>query len=425
MVLFLRPTESSTIFIQQLGRGLRKFQNKSHVTILDFIGNSYKRSVHIALALGSLSKGYILEKKLLKSMVREDFKPLGLEEYGVKISIDDLSKEEILHHIDKENFNQIRYLKKDYQNFKDYLKTPTFPKHMDYVNSDYAPNLLKFMKIRIDGKKTESYYGFLKGIGEDVPLFTEEQIAAIAYLSSMLPLVRRHEFLIAQCLLNDITSESQIRQILSNEIGGYTDEQFDHALRFMVEGGAVIADDGEVMFACDADPEFKEFVSDMLNYGLSQYGVRYKNDEEDFLLYQDYRQDQALLKILENPKHNQYGTYYKNGNMYIFAGLKKDDSVQDHLNYKDKFLDKETFQWESIANITEKDIEKQRTSKQAFIFVRKVKVENGITLPFTFVGTGQLHNPRTDATTNGSILYDIHMDTPLPDDLMEDFKWTA
>ena len=425
MVLFLRPTESSTIFIQQLGRGLRKFQNKSHVTILDFIGNSYKRSVHIALALGSLSKGYILEKKLLKSMVREDFKPLGLEEYGVKISIDDLSKEEILHHIDKENFNQIRYLKKDYQNFKDYLKTPTFPKHMDYVNSDYAPNLLKFMKIRIDGKKTESYYGFLKGIGEDVPLFTEEQIAAIAYLSSMLPLVRRHEFLIAQCLLNDITSESQIRQILNKEIGGYTDEQFSHALRFMVEGGAVIADDGEVMFACDADPEFKEFVSDLLNYGLSQYGVRYKNDEEDFLLYQDYRQDQALLKILENPKHNQYGTYYKNGNMYIFAGLKKDDSVQDHLNYKDKFLDKETFQWESIANITEKDIEKQRTSKQAFIFVRKVKVENGITLPFTFVGTGQLHNPRTDATTNGSILYDIHMDTPLPDDLMEDFRWIA
>ncbi len=70
MVLFLRPTESSTIFIQQLGRGLRKYQNKSYVTILDFIGNSYKRSVHIALALGSLSKGYILEKKLLKYMVR-------------------------------------------------------------------------------------------------------------------------------------------------------------------------------------------------------------------------------------------------------------------------------------------------------------------------------------------------------------------
>ncbi|MDD7318411.1 MAG: DEAD/DEAH box helicase family protein [Prevotella sp.] len=198
MVLFLRPTESSTIFIQQLGRGLRKYENKSYVTILDFIGNSYKRSVHIALALGSLSKGYIIEKKLLKTMVREDFQTLGLEDFGVKIHIDDLSKEEILHHIDNENFNNIRYLKKDYQNFKSYLKTPTYPKHMDYVNSDYAPNLLKFMKIKIENKKTDSYYGFLKGIGEDVPLFTEEQVTAINYISNLLPLVRRHEFFVVK-----------------------------------------------------------------------------------------------------------------------------------------------------------------------------------------------------------------------------------
>lgn len=424
MVLFLRPTESSTIFIQQLGRGLRKYPNKSYVTILDFIGNSYKRSVHIALALGSLSKGYILEKKLLKSMVREDFKVLGLEDYGVKINIDDLSKEEILHHIDNENFNQIRYLKKDYQNFKGYLRTPTYPKHMDYVNSDYAPNLLKFMKIKINNKKTNSYYGFLKGIGEDVPLFTDEQITAIDYISSLLPLVRRHEFLVVKHLLDGNTSEWMIRQLIADEIAGYSDEQLEHALRFMNEGGVIQQSNGTINFRCSVDPEFTEFVSDLLEYGLSQYSVRYK-DEDDFLLYQDYRQDQALLKILENPKHNQLGTYYKDGNMYIFAGLKKDSTVQEHLNYKDKFLDSETFQWESIAHISTKEEYLQQTCKRAFIFVRKVAMENGITLPFTYVGTGQLLNPRKDATTNGSILYDIRMDTPLSDELMEDFKWTA
>ena len=108
MVLFLRPTESSTIFIQQLGRGLRKYANKPYVTILDFIGNSYKKSVHIALALGCLSRNYILEKKLLKSMVREDFACLGLKEYGVEIHIDNLSKEEIINYIDSENFNRIK-----------------------------------------------------------------------------------------------------------------------------------------------------------------------------------------------------------------------------------------------------------------------------------------------------------------------------
>lgn len=424
MVLFLRPTESSTIFIQQLGRGLRKYPNKYYVTILDFIGNSYKRSVHIALALGSLSKGYILEKKLLKSMVAHDFKELGLDDYGVKIDIDNLSKEEILHYIDNENFNQLRYLKNDYQNFKNYLKTPTYPKHMDYVNSDYAPNLLKFMKIKVNGKKTNSYYGFLKGIGEEVPLFSDEQINAINYLSNLLPLVRRHEFLVIKYLLNGLSSFYEIRQLISDEIAGYSDEQLNHALKFMEENGVIGRSSGMITLKCNLDPEFEDFVSDILDYGLSQYSVKYK-DEDDFLLYQEYRQDQALLKILENPNHNQLGTYYKNGNMYIFAGLKKDDTVKEHLNYKDKFIDNETFQWESIARISANDEEKQKNCKQAFIFVRKVKSENGITLPFTFVGTGQLSNPRKDATTNGSILYDIHMDTPLPDDLMEDFMWIA
>ena len=424
MVLFLRPTESSTIFIQQLGRGLRKYPNKNYVTILDFIGNSYKRSVHIALALGSLSKGYILEKKLLKAMVRDDFSILGLEDYGVQINIDDLSKEEILQHIDNENFNQIRYLKKDYQNFKSFLKAPSFPKHMDYVNSDYAPNLLKFMKIKIEGTKTNSYYGFLKGIGEDVPLFSDQQVKAINYLSGLLPLVRRHEYLVVKQLIGGATSRMQIRQVIAGAISGFTEEQFVHALRFMEEGGVILQTDEEIRLCCEADSEFVSFVSDLLEYGLSQYSVKYK-DDDDFLLYQDYRQDLALLKILENPKHNQLGTYYKDGNVYIFAGLKKDDSVQEHLNYKDKFLDNTTFQWESIAHISPKEEMRQRESKQAFVFVRKVKTENGITLPFTFVGTGKLLNPRKGVTSNGSILYDIHLDSPLPDDLMDDFRWIA
>lgn len=49
-VLFLRPTESYTVFIQQLGRGLRKFPGKSFVTVLDFIGN-YKRAYILPILL--------------------------------------------------------------------------------------------------------------------------------------------------------------------------------------------------------------------------------------------------------------------------------------------------------------------------------------------------------------------------------------
>lgn len=50
LVMFLRPTESYTVFLQQLGRGLRKTENKEFLTVLDFIGN-YKRAHFIPLVL--------------------------------------------------------------------------------------------------------------------------------------------------------------------------------------------------------------------------------------------------------------------------------------------------------------------------------------------------------------------------------------
>lgn len=55
MVMFLRPTESSTIFLQQLGRGLRLDKNKKYVNVLDFIGN-YKKADMIPSLIGGRKK---------------------------------------------------------------------------------------------------------------------------------------------------------------------------------------------------------------------------------------------------------------------------------------------------------------------------------------------------------------------------------
>lgn len=49
-VMFLRPTESFIVFLQQLGRGLRKYKDKEYLTVLDFIGN-YKRAHYIPALL--------------------------------------------------------------------------------------------------------------------------------------------------------------------------------------------------------------------------------------------------------------------------------------------------------------------------------------------------------------------------------------
>jgi superfamily II DNA or RNA helicase len=61
VLLFLRPTESKTVFVQQLGRGLRLAPGKDRVLVLDFIGN-YKRA--------NLIRDYLAKKK--KIIERED-----------------------------------------------------------------------------------------------------------------------------------------------------------------------------------------------------------------------------------------------------------------------------------------------------------------------------------------------------------------
>ena len=431
MVLFLRPTESSTIFIQQLGRGLRKYDNKPYVTVLDFIGNSYKRSVQIAFALGSLSRNLILEKKLMQQLVRDDFEALGLREYGVEINVDDLSKEEIINYIENENFNSLSYMKQDYFNFKKYINSEFYPKHMDFLNNDCAPDILRFMSIKIGGKKNISYYNFLRGIEEEnLPTFSERQVLFANYLSAQLPLVRKHEYLIFDCLVKGMTDIAEIKQLLNQNIVGCRAEETEHALHYIYENGYARKEADKLSLTVEMDEDFKEYILDLLSYGLTRYFIDF-GDETDFKLWQSYRMDQVQMKFLKNPQHNQVGTYYYGREVVIFASLKKDLAEEDRLNYNDKFLEPALFQWESMANVSAADVEKQQNSEHAYLFIRKVSDENGIVLPFIYVGKGKMTNPRKQMKFDRAkgkdvvtYLYDIVMENELPDYLQYDFGLT-
>ncbi len=437
MVLFLRPTESSTIFIQQLGRGLRKYENKHFVTVLDFIGNSYKRSVQIAFALSSLSKNFVLEKKLMASLVKDDFRALGLGPYGVEINIDDLSKEELLEWIERENFNALSYLKQDYFNFKKYIGAESYPKHMDYLNNDCAPDLIRFMSIKIHNKKSSSYYNFLHGIIDDapdlaqearyLPEFSEKQVNFVNYLSEMLPLIRSYEYLIFKALIEGYTSVSSIEGLLKSAIQSYSHEAFEHAIKYISKNEFARIIGNEISLSVPMSVDLREYCEDLIEYGLTRFNADY-GESTDFMLWQNYRMDQVQLKLLKNPGHNQLGTYVYGKDVIIFASLKKDLSDTDRLNYKDEFLQANLFQWECEVNISDKKLKGLNESERAYVFIRKVSDENGITMPFIYVGTGKLTNPRKQLSTDvvsgkpvTTYLYDIPMDNELPDYLQYDF----
>ena len=421
MVLFLRPTESTTIFIQQLGRGLRKYTNKEYVTVLDFIGNSYKRSVQIAFALGSLSENFVMEKRLLASLVRDDFTALGLADYGVEIHIDDLSKEEILEYIDKENFNALKYLKQDYFNFKKYIGSEFYPRHVDYINNDCAPDLIRFMSIKTRGKKNCSYYNFLRGIGEEnLPVFTEKQIDFINYLSGLLPLVRVHEYQIVKLLLDGSKTYQEIVMYLTETVQGFVPAELEHALTYL----QFVEKDKDILrLSVPMDDQLLEYVQDLIEYGLIRYVIDNGN-ETGFKLWLNYRMDQVQLKLLKNPGNIMVGTYYYDDYVVIFASLKKDLKEADKLNYKDKFLQPDLFQWESMTNLPQSHLEKLMKSTFAHVFIRKMTTENGLVLPFTYVGKGKMSNPRKTDGDNGTYLFDIHMENELPEYLQYDFGLT-
>ena len=61
-VLFLRPTESATVFLQQLGRGLRRTRDKAVLTVLDFVGyhrKEFRFDQKFRALTGSTRKGLI------------------------------------------------------------------------------------------------------------------------------------------------------------------------------------------------------------------------------------------------------------------------------------------------------------------------------------------------------------------------------
>ena len=428
MVLFLRPTDSQTIFIQQLGRGLRNYEGKKYVTVLDFIGNDYKRSVQIAFALGSLSENFVVEKKLIAALVKDDFKSIGLSNYGVEIHLDDLSKKEVLSYIDEVNFNTKVYLQQDYQNFKKYIGSATYPKHVDYLNNDYAPDLIKFMQSKISGKKNYSYYGFLKAIGEEnLPAFNDRQEEFVKYISDMLPIVRQYEYLIIQSLVFNagIAELKEIKHHLEVNIARFEQPAFEHALFYMLKSGFFEKDEDVLMLKdINLGVELDEYLRDLLEYGLGRYDIEFGDEQSQgkFKLWAKYTKSQVQQLLLNNPGDIMLGTKIYDGIVYVYVTIVKGSSTKEELKYVDGYIDKNTFQWESVANISDKELNALKNSKRVYVFVRKVDNEDGIQLPFTYIGNGEMEYIEGSKKPNGAHLFRIPLSHEAPEDMYFDFK---
>ena len=146
-VIMLRPTESPIVFIQQLGRGLRKAENKEYVVVLDFIGN-YRNNFMIPIALSG-------DRSYNKDNIRRYVTEGGRVIPGAStIHFDEISRKRIFQAIDNANFSDIKLIRENYTNLKNKLgHIPALADFDKYGEMDV---------LRIfDNNSLGSYYKFL------------------------------------------------------------------------------------------------------------------------------------------------------------------------------------------------------------------------------------------------------------------------
>lgn len=126
-VVMLRPTQSAIIFVQQLGRGLRKVQNKSFLTVIDFIGN-YANNYMIPIALfGDTSYNHDTLRKLIN--IGSACIP-----GSSTIDFDFIARERIFTAINNASFNQQKLLIEEYNKVK--YRLGRIPRLIEYLEND-------------------------------------------------------------------------------------------------------------------------------------------------------------------------------------------------------------------------------------------------------------------------------------------------
>lgn len=149
-VIMLRPTQSPIVFIQQLGRGLRKAEDKEYVVILDFIGN-YKNNFMIPIALSG-------DRSYNKDNVRKYVvSGNSLIPGASTIHFDEISKERIFNAVDKMK-GMKAFIKESYISLKNRLGR--IPRLIDFYENEEIDPLIIIREYK-------TYYAMLKSLEKD------------------------------------------------------------------------------------------------------------------------------------------------------------------------------------------------------------------------------------------------------------------
>lgn len=350
-VIMLRNTESSIIFIQQLGRGLRKDPSKEFVTVIDFIGN-YKNNYMIPMALsGDVSRN----KNNLRQKTFETNYITGVS----SINFETIAKERIFKSIDSSKMDSMVELRRIYFELKNRIN------RIPYLKDFQQQGVLDPLVL---SNRFDHYHEFLLKIKESTVQLSAESSQFLKFFGKeLIQGFRKHELILIYqmlqgrvCLKNkelqelfesyDLPNDEQtINSILGTlsldfYVGGQKKSYLGAAFIKVMNDGILASDN---LLESLKDPYFVKLLNDCLSVALVE-SRKYQNDQP-FTLYKKYRRRDTirLLNWEEQMVDQNIGGYtYKNGKFVIFVTLHKEEDFKGALMaYEDKLIDENTLHY--------------------------------------------------------------------------------
>ena len=413
-VIMLRPTESPIVFIQQLGRGLRKAEGKEYVVVLDFIGN-YNNNFMIPIALSG----------------DRTYNPDTIRKYVISgnstipgastVHFDEVAKDKIFQSIDRiKGMKSI--IRESYITLKNRLGR--VPYLLDfYENGEVDPLVI----IR----EYKTYQLFLESVEREIYVgkISEQEMITLEYLSkTVLSGARPYELEILKHFLhNEVICVDNMKREFQAKYGYAMDmASFNNAVSVLQ--GYFVSKEEEYKRYCHIDivdsdkpqtlqrmqgfaqrlqhMEFYKQVDDIIEVGLRRYKDKYadgQTEDNPFVLYEKYsRRDVSLLMNCgKDLSSTMYGMKRIRDDVFIFVTYHKEESEDDAKNYvdgkpdyADVFEDNMIFRWDSQIGrgIDSSYMQDVITAKRKHLLVKKSDAETN----FYYMGLFDVVDTKAD-----------------------------
>ena len=376
-VLFLRPTESLTIFLQQLGRGLRLHEEKSHLTVLDFIAPQH-RNFSFTKRFRALSS---YPERALVPQIESDMPYLPA---GCLVHLEKQAKEHVLQNIrSATNILRGNRLLLELRQMKG---STTLKDMLEYLNQEspdviYRKGLPHLLLAEAQGTLDNN----------DIPSYDKPLAYGFRRLLLMDDMAIVSDG--AEYLRGNKTKLKESNVLLHSVMWGNNRPANLHdAKRFIDERPGLKQD-------------LLELFTWILEHHVPHEPLRFPELTGPLSLHGSYTREQVLLAVgqgtFEKPQSSREGVLHVPDRKLdlLFADINKSESdFSPTTMYEDYALTDRMFHWQSQSQTGSDSATGQRYinhKEQGYtplLFIRnRKKLDNGLTAPYFFVGPLRYH----------------------------------